>query len=161
MPRGIAIATRLTVALSATCAFFSCTLCISLIPDVARGPFGFGDTAPSAVLAILVEIVPARWFAFAAAPLVFWSVLTAVRAAPPSAMLVIVATGLLLLGCAVFVTGELLFLHGTYAVKPVSRSAITHGVSLLLVLVMVAFAVLDQVRLRRGRPGKGQEDVDA
>jgi len=134
-------------AAAATLAAFSMMLCVSYLPDVIRGPWGYGRVVPSRIVVFLLNFAPTNWFCYAAAPLVFGIIF--LRKADSSALAprVIAIVVLCFLGPAAFVASDLISLHGMYAVEPVPASKFTVAINLILIVTLV-FSLVNAWRLQ-------------
>lgn len=146
----LCLAVRLVSSFLVTYAFFGLTHCLSTIPDVARGPFGFGKAQPSVLATILMQIVPTIWFPFVATPFVFWAVDSTLRVTSLKRLQGVVAAISLLIGSAALVLRELLLLHATYAVGSAPATAFTIILN-LFVLSALAGSQMD-FHTREARP---------
>jgi len=142
---------RCLIALSVAYGFFALILCLSLIPDIVRGPVGFEKVTPSGMVTFLVLLSPVKWLAFGAAPFVFWSAFGRLRSLGGDGVQIALAVVAFLLGSAALVCRELLILHATYAVEPAARGIVANGFNAFLVLAIAWPSISSEAR-RRARP---------
>jgi hypothetical protein len=149
MRASLALILRLCLALAVAFAFLAFGLCLGLLPEIARGPYGFGKATLSVLVAFLLHVSPTTWFAFAATPLVFWIVASALRAGPVKPVHVLAAVVCFLSGSAALVARDLMVLHATYAVEPAPIPPITTILDGVLLLVLVGVAIGPREKLRQ------------
>jgi hypothetical protein len=141
---------RCLIALSVAYGFFALILCLSIIPDIVRGPVGFGKATPSGMVTFLLVLSPVKWFAFGAAPFVFWSAFGRLRSSEVEGVHIAIAVIAFLLGSSALVCRDLLILHATYAVEPAARGIVANGFNAFLVLA-IAWPPISSAARRRAR----------
>ena len=148
------------VAVFVTYAFFAFTLCVSLIPDVAQGPFGYGKgVVPSVMASFVLQLMPAKWFPFAATPLVFWIVARTLRSTSTDPLKILATVVCFLFGSWALIIHDLLFMHAMYAIESPTASLLTTGFNIFLVSLLALVAILKEVEIRRKYGEKGKISV--
>jgi hypothetical protein len=139
-----------SVAVLVAYAFFAFARCLSLIPDIAQGPFGYGKgVVPSVMASFVLQLMPTKWFPFAASPFVFWIVGRTLRSPSNDSLKILTTVGCFLFGSGALIIHDLLFMHGTYAVESPAASLLTTGFNIFLVLLLALVAILKEVEIRR------------
>lgn len=142
---------------SVTYFVFSLLLCLSTLPTIVQGPFGYGKSIPSGLLKFLSNFYPTDWFCYGSIPLVFLAGFRQRIGLSSQGFWPVHLAVLFFSGSCLLVARDLLVLHGNYAVEPPEASITTIAANLIIITAGIIYETVKRIRPRLG----WQKSVDS